>query len=347
MKCSSGLETSVPGHLRRGRHLRVRQPRPRPPPARGALGRGRQPGQDRRAQHARPRRRARGGPLLLLRPRRLGVDGVRGPGSRASPWCAARWTRASSPRLLARRRPRDGRADRRALRRPGARAPLHEGTERRASRSPSPTSPPTSSAALGRCGHVGQDPVRHRGGARDRVAVRDRRQRGARDPAGELGHASVARSRPMRTASLTTSGSTDQSTSNALAGAWRSRPARQAEAGGVADDRPLVGQRVVAPDRDLERRSAPARPAARSPRAPPPARRCARTRASAAPRRGRSSPAGTSPRARRGCRGPSTRPRSRARPPRAAASGWVGGGGRGAAAQARVDRVSGSAAGAE
>ena len=50
-----GSRRSVPGHLRRRRHLRVRQPGARPADADRALGRGLQPGQDRGAQHARPR----------------------------------------------------------------------------------------------------------------------------------------------------------------------------------------------------------------------------------------------------------------------------------------------------
>ena len=72
------------GDLRGGRHLRVREPAARPPAADRALGRGRQPRQDGRAQHARARRGARRDPVLLLRPRRLGLARVRGPGRRAS-----------------------------------------------------------------------------------------------------------------------------------------------------------------------------------------------------------------------------------------------------------------------
>ena len=65
--------------------------------------------------------RARGRPVLLLRPRRLGVDRVRGPGLGRRGRSAARWTTASSrvlPRTTGRSRPRS----RWAARRPGARS---------------------------------------------------------------------------------------------------------------------------------------------------------------------------------------------------------------------------------
>ena len=52
------------------------------PDADRALGRGRAAGQDRRALDARLRRAARRRPVLLLRPVRLDVDGVRRPGLR-------------------------------------------------------------------------------------------------------------------------------------------------------------------------------------------------------------------------------------------------------------------------
>ena len=69
---------------RRRRRVRERRPR-RPADANRALGRGLQPGQDRRAQHARSRPAPRRGALLLLRPLRLGVAGVRRPRSRMGP----------------------------------------------------------------------------------------------------------------------------------------------------------------------------------------------------------------------------------------------------------------------
>ena len=94
-----GCETSAPGHLRRRRHRRVRERRPRRPAApRRALGRRLQPGQDGRAQHARPRPAARRRPVLLLRPVRLGLARVRRPGARRGSRrsSAARSTTASS-----------------------------------------------------------------------------------------------------------------------------------------------------------------------------------------------------------------------------------------------------------
>ena len=96
VQCSAGLESSVPGRVRRRRHLRVRQPGARPADAHRALGRGLQPGQDRGAQHARPRRGARRDPVLLLRPRGLDARWSTWGRARATWWCAARWTTASS-----------------------------------------------------------------------------------------------------------------------------------------------------------------------------------------------------------------------------------------------------------
>ena len=111
--------------LRRRRHLRVREPDPRQAAAHRALGRGLQPGQDRRAQHARPRRGARRDPLLLLRPRRLGLDGVRGAGlGRPGGARLARRRRVQRPSTST-RAARSPRAVGRPLGRPRARAPLH------------------------------------------------------------------------------------------------------------------------------------------------------------------------------------------------------------------------------
>ena len=81
--CDSRLRTSAERRLRRRRHLRVRQRRPRPCRAHRARGGRRRPGRDRRAQHARRRRAARRRPVLLLRPRRLGLAGVRRAGAAA------------------------------------------------------------------------------------------------------------------------------------------------------------------------------------------------------------------------------------------------------------------------
>ena len=77
-----------------------------------ALGRRREPGQDRRARDARPPAAARHDPVLLLRPVRLGVDGVRRPGLRLDRGDRPRLDRGRRVHhLLPRRRPPGGRAD--------------------------------------------------------------------------------------------------------------------------------------------------------------------------------------------------------------------------------------------
>lgn len=65
-------------HLRRRRHVRVRQPASWTPPASGALGRGQGARQDGCAEHDGARHAPRRAALLLRRSRRLGLDGVRG-----------------------------------------------------------------------------------------------------------------------------------------------------------------------------------------------------------------------------------------------------------------------------
>ncbi len=135
------------GGLRGRRQLRVRQPGARAPAAGGALGRGREPGQDRGAEHARARGGAHRGAVLLLGPRRLGVARVRGSRKRR-----ARGARLDGRRrihgLLSRRQPGDGGAWRWAgapttSSTPAASSPT--GRRPRARRSPTraPTCPPS------------------------------------------------------------------------------------------------------------------------------------------------------------------------------------------------------------
>ena len=92
-----GLESSVPGVFAAGDNCEYDSPVHGRRLRRRALGRGRQPGQDGRAQHA----RARGGRTTWCPTSsptsptgRRSSTWARG---RASRWCAARWTRASSP----------------------------------------------------------------------------------------------------------------------------------------------------------------------------------------------------------------------------------------------------------
>ena len=96
----SRLADLRPRRLRRRRHRRVRERRPRwRARADRALGRRREPGQDRGAEHARQRPAARRGPVLLLRPGGLDVDGVRRARVRAGRRrsSAARSRKACSP----------------------------------------------------------------------------------------------------------------------------------------------------------------------------------------------------------------------------------------------------------
>ena len=78
--------TSAPGRLRRGRHRRVRERRPRRQPRCGSSTGTSPTTRARTAARCACSARddaARRRPVLLLRPRRLGVDGVRRPGLRA------------------------------------------------------------------------------------------------------------------------------------------------------------------------------------------------------------------------------------------------------------------------
>ena len=98
VRCSSRLETSVPGIYAAGDMCEYDSPMHGGPPAHRALGRGLQPRQDGGAQHARPRPGPRDGAVLLLRPVRLVLAGVRRPGPRVGSRrsCAAPSTTASS-----------------------------------------------------------------------------------------------------------------------------------------------------------------------------------------------------------------------------------------------------------
>ena len=107
-------------HLVRGRRVRVRLGRPRPAAAGGALRGRRRPGPLRGAGDDRRPRALRRGPLLLVRPRRLGLARVRRPGAAVGPRGGPRLVRQRRvQRLLLRRRAARGSAHRRALRRPG------------------------------------------------------------------------------------------------------------------------------------------------------------------------------------------------------------------------------------
>ena len=77
----AGLESSVPGIYAAGDICEYDSPVHGAAAARGALGRGLQPRQDGRAEHARPWGRARRGAVLLLRPGRLGSIEYVGPGT--------------------------------------------------------------------------------------------------------------------------------------------------------------------------------------------------------------------------------------------------------------------------
>ena len=77
--CDSRAAHVGRARLRGGRHLRVRERRPRPRHAHRARGGRRRPGRDRRPQHARRRRPARRRALLLLRSQRLGGLEYAGP----------------------------------------------------------------------------------------------------------------------------------------------------------------------------------------------------------------------------------------------------------------------------